>query len=120
MAVKINASIRQSQKNTARSELETLRILSKTNPHHKGWWFVRHILDSFTLNSSSGKDHLSIVFEPLREPLWIYQQRFAGGVIPSDVLKLMLQMILHGLDYIHSECHIIHIGLLSFFFNGLS
>ncbi|OAX78444.1 CMGC/SRPK protein kinase [Emergomyces africanus] len=107
VALKINSSIRQSQKHTARSELDTLRILSETNRHHKGWWFVSHLLDSFTLKSSSGKDHLSIILEPLREPLWIYQQRF-GGVIPSDILKIMLQMILPGLDYIHFECHIIH------------
>lgn len=54
-----------------------------------------------------------MVLEPLREPLWIYQQRF-GGVIPSGLLKIILQMILHGLDYLHSECHIIHTGF-SFF-----
>jgi serine/threonine-protein kinase SRPK3 len=111
VAVKVNASNRQSQKSSARSELDTLRALSETNRRHNGWWCVRHILDSFALKSSSGKDHLSVVLEPLREPLWIYQQRFADGVIPSDILKIMLQMILHGLDYIHSECRIIHTGL---------
>ena len=109
VAVKINASARQ--KNTSESELDTLRLLSETNRHHEGWWFVRHLLDSFMLNSSSGSDHLSLVLEPLREPLWIYQRRFDGGVIPSNILKIMLRMILHGLDYIHSECHIIHAGL---------
>ncbi|EEH04793.1 protein kinase [Histoplasma capsulatum G186AR] len=110
VTVKINANIRQSHKRTARSELDTLRILSKTNRHHQGWQFVRHLLDSFTLKSNSGNDHLSLVLEPLREPLWIYQKRF-GGIIPSDILKLIIQMILHGLDYMHSECRIIHADL---------
>ncbi|KAG5296714.1 protein kinase [Histoplasma ohiense] len=110
VTVKINANIRQSHKSTTRSELDTLRILSETNRHHQGWPFVGHLLDSFTLKSNSGNDHLSLVLEPLREPLWIYQKRF-GGIIPSDILKLILQMTLHGLDYIHSECRIIHADL---------
>ena len=113
VAVKINASARQND--TAQSEHDTLRILSETNRHHEGWRFVRHFLDSFILMSSSGRDHLSLVFDPLRESLWIYQRLFDEGVIPSSILKIMLQMILHGLDYIHSECHIIHTGP-SFFF----
>ncbi|QSS64843.1 hypothetical protein I7I51_01917 [Histoplasma capsulatum] len=71
VTVQINANIRQSHKRTARSELDTLRILSETNRHHQGWPFVRHLLDSFTLKPNSGNDHLSLVLEPLREPLWI-------------------------------------------------
>lgn len=114
VAVKINASIRPSQRNTStvRSELNILRLLYETNRRHEGWSFVRHLLDSFTLGSSSGEQHLSLIFEPLREPLWIYQQRFDGGVIPSDILKVMLQMTLQGLIYLHSECYVIHTGLL--------
>lgn len=111
VAIKVNASLRQSRKNTSLSELDALKIISETNCHHKGWRFARGVLDSFTLESSPGKNHLSLVLEPLQEPLWIYQRRFVDGVIPSDIIKLMIQMILHGLDYIHSECHIIHTGL---------
>lgn len=70
---------------------------------------MRKLLDSFTTEGLSG-DHVCLVFEPLREPLWLYSQRFVGDVIPSDVLKIMLQMILHGLDYLHSECQVIHTG----------
>lgn len=109
VALKINASFPH-RRGAVEAELDTLRLISETNPRHKGYPFVRHLLDSFQLEYES-KNCLVLVFEPLREPLWLYRQRFIGDTIPSDVLKIMLQMILHGLDYLHSECHVIHTGL---------
>lgn len=53
-------------------------------------------------------DHTCTACEALREPLWLYRRRFVGNVIPPDILKILLQMILEGLDYLHSECHVIH------------
>ncbi|KAA8643356.1 putative protein kinase [Aspergillus tanneri] len=108
VALKINTSTRHSR--DVKTELDTLQLLCKSNPRHKGCPYVRHLLDSFELNYESRK-HLILVFEPLREPLWIYRRRFIGDAIPSDVLKIMLQMILQGLDYLHAECHIIHTDL---------
>ncbi|KAJ5469927.1 hypothetical protein N7530_007284 [Penicillium desertorum] len=110
VALKVNSSAHHSRQNAAQAELDILRRISEANPLHKGWGFVRHPLDSFTLQNGLGR-HLSLAFEPLREPLWIYRQRFIGDVIPSDVLKILLQMMLHGLDYLHSECHVIHTDL---------
>src|SRR5882762_10306785 len=37
-----------------------------------------------------------------REPLWL--------VIPSEILNVIVQMLLYGLDYLHNECHVIHTG----------
>lgn len=68
---------------------------------------MRKLVDSFTI--MDGK-HDCLVFEPLREPLWLYCRRYVGGVIPADILKIILQMVLHGLDYLHSECQVIHTG----------
>ncbi|CAG8900350.1 unnamed protein product [Penicillium egyptiacum] len=102
VALKINSTAHHSRKNATQAELDILKHLSEANPLHKGWGFVRRPLDSFTLKDGLAR-HLSFVFEPLREPLWIYRQRFIGYVIPSDVLKILLQMMLHGLDYLHSE-----------------
>ncbi|KAJ5415840.1 hypothetical protein N7465_004535 [Penicillium sp. CMV-2018d] len=110
VALKINSSAHHSRENAAQAELDILRHISEANPLHKGWGFIRRPLDSFTLKHGSAR-HLSIVFEPLREPLWIYRKRFIGDVVPSDVLKILLQMMLHGLDYLHSECHVIHTDL---------
>ena len=109
VSVKVTASSRNDS--SARSELGILSTLSNASRSHNGWWFVRHLLDSSQLQPDSGKHHLGLVFEPLREPLCLYQQRFIDGVIPSDLLRLTLQMVLHGRDYIHSECRFIHAGL---------
>ena len=111
IALKINTS---NPENIAASqaELDIFRHINDANPRHQGWHFIRHILDSFMIeHGGPGRRHLGLVFEPLREPLWIYKRRFKDGVIPSALLKVLLQMILQGLDYLHSECHIIHTGL---------
>ncbi|KAL3482074.1 kinase-like protein [Aspergillus californicus] len=110
VALKINSSSHHSRENAAQAELDTLRHISEANPQHKGWGFIRRPLDSFILEHGLAR-YLTIVFEPLRETLWIYRKRFIGDVIPSDVLKILLQMVLHGLDYLHSDCHVIHTDL---------
>lgn len=38
-------------------------------------------------------------------------QLIKGGAIPSIFLKITLHMILHALDYLHSECHLVHTGM---------
>ena len=62
------------------------------------------------LSHSRVGDHTCLVFEPLREPLWLLNERFVGKTIPSAILKIMVEMLLRGLDYLHTECKIIHTG----------
>ncbi|POR31911.1 Uncharacterized protein TPAR_07878 [Tolypocladium paradoxum] len=109
VAVKISANRHHSRDSAAARELEMLRRISTADPSHPGWEFVRKLLDSFVVDGAFGS-HVCLVFEPLREPLWLFRRRFVDDVIPSDILKIMLQMTLQGLDYLHSECHVIHTG----------
>ena len=44
--------------------------------------------------------------------LYGFTARFVGSVIPSEILKIMLQMILQGLDYLHTECQVIYTGMI--------
>jgi serine/threonine protein kinase len=81
----------------------------ETNPSHDGFGFVRVVLDSFEAVGPGGK-HLCLVYEPMREPLWLFQQRMPNGKIPPRLLKVYLGFFLQALDYLHSECHIIHTG----------
>lgn len=110
VALKIHASAHPFRENAAENELDILRHIAKANPSHKGWRFVRYPIDSFDLPLRS-VPYLCLVFEPLREPLWLLRYRFIDSVIPPDTLKVLVQMILHGLDYLHSECRIIHAGM---------
>jgi hypothetical protein len=49
-----------------------------------------------------GHLHLKTKHLHCREPLWL--------VIPSEILNVVVQMLLYGLDYLHNECHVIHTG----------
>lgn len=96
-------------KRRADDEISVTQLVSDANPRHEGWHFVRTLCDSFTVKGRSS-DHTCLVFEPLREPLWLVKERFEGNSIPSEILKIMLLMILHGLDYLHNVCHTVHTG----------
>ncbi|KAL2049463.1 hypothetical protein ABVK25_010258 [Lepraria finkii] len=109
VAVKVNALDRATMK-ASEGELYITQLISKANQRHEGRHFVRTLLDHFTLNGPY-ENHICLVFEPLREPLWLLNERFEENVIPSNVLKIMVEMLLHGLDYLHTECHIIHTDL---------
>ncbi|KAF2231616.1 kinase-like protein [Viridothelium virens] len=92
------------------TELRITKHVTESSPQHRGRCFVRTLLDSFDLSGPSGT-HVCMVFEPLLEPLWLLQQRFQGNVIPSNVLKVVSKMIIEGLSFLHTECHIIHTDL---------
>lgn len=51
-----------------------------------------------------------MVFKPLYQPLWILKRQFQGEVIPFDILNTITRMVLMGLDYLHTQSHIVHTG----------
>ncbi|EHK16493.1 uncharacterized protein TRIVIDRAFT_195425 [Trichoderma virens Gv29-8] len=110
VAIKVNATSQHSRRVHTENELDIMRHISQVNSQHKGWYFIRKLFDSFTLEGTSGI-HSCLVLEALREPLWLYRRRYIGGVIPPDILKILTQMILHALDFLHSECRVIHTDL---------
>ncbi|KIL95648.1 cmgc srpk protein kinase [Fusarium avenaceum] len=109
VAIKVN-SIGRPSRFPPDNEIDILRHVSQVNPKHTGWHCIRKLSDSFSLDGSLGA-HRCLVMEALREPLWLFCKRFKGGVIPPVILKIQIQMILEGLDYLHSECQVIHSDL---------
>jgi hypothetical protein len=81
------------------------------DPSHTGFAFVRAAIDNFIAIGPTGAAHLCLVFEAMREPLSQFQHRLVGDRIPPQLLKVYVDFILQGLDYLHSECQIIHTGL---------
>ncbi|CAE6435674.1 unnamed protein product, partial [Rhizoctonia solani] len=84
----------------------TARIASE-DPLHPGRQFLRTPIDSFRLRGPKGT-HLVQVYEPMREPLCVLQDRVQGRKFSPDLVKTILGFVLSGLDYLHNQCHIIH------------
>ncbi|KAL3484506.1 kinase-like domain-containing protein [Aspergillus germanicus] len=78
-------------------EFEIYKQLSQRKSWHRGSWHVRTALDTFTIPRSGG-DHG--IFElKYRNPI----HRFT-----EDLLKAGLQQVLVALDYLHTECKLVH------------
>ena len=90
--------------------------IAKMQSKHEGSSYVRLIQESFTIPGPYG-EHLGMVFEPLREPLWLLGRHLGSVGLPPTILKAFLKLVLQGLDFLHSECHIIHTGKLQDNFN---
>ncbi|KAJ5560908.1 hypothetical protein N7535_009105 [Penicillium sp. DV-2018c] len=107
VALKINSNYPHTRRIAGEVELEDMRDITTVNRRHVGWRFVRKLLDSFSVQGTSGS-HVCLVFEPLRESLGKYCRRWEDGVMPPEIFKIILQEILQALDYLHTDCHIVH------------
>lgn len=69
--------------------------------------YVRTLLDSFEIDRASDK-HLCHVHPPLWESVWAFLHRNPIGRLPPTVLTGVLRFLSLALDYLHTECKIIH------------
>ncbi|GLA00531.1 hypothetical protein AnigIFM60653_009280 [Aspergillus niger] len=98
------------EKKAAEDELQISQHIAGLRSEHEGREYVRLVQDSFQIQGILG-DHLCLVFEPLREPIWLLGRHLGSKGVPPQVLKAFLRVILCGLDFLHSECHVIHTDL---------
>lgn len=91
-------------------ELDINKRLTK-DPSLAGFAFVRAAIDDFMATGPTGAAHLCLVFEAMQEPLSQFQHRLVGDSIPPQLLKVYVDFMLQGLEYLHSDCQIIHTGL---------
>ncbi|EPQ55006.1 kinase-like protein [Gloeophyllum trabeum ATCC 11539] len=91
----------------ASKELSISQHIAAANPWHPALRYVRTVKDSFELDGPHGR-HLTMVYEPMREPLWLFQYRRLGGVYPAHLLKPTVRILLYALDYLHTQAHVIH------------
>lgn len=97
------------ERKSAEDEVEMSQHISALRSEHEGLAYIRLAKESFQVRGMLG-NHICLVFEPLREPLWLLGKRLGSAGVPPVVLKAFLRVVLQGLDFLHSECHIIHTG----------
>ncbi|KAI1135447.1 kinase-like protein [Hypoxylon sp. FL0543] len=98
-----------------RYELDMNVRLSSANPEHRGGLVLGTAIEGYSIESPRGDTHLALVFNPLREPLWLFRRRIEHqDRITRDslhLIKVYLRILLEGLDYMHSQAHVIHTDL---------
>ena len=99
-------------KEAAEHELKIGRHLASANLAHDGILFLQVVMDGFEVVGPNGM-HNCLVFEPMREHMSIFQSRLKQKRFPLELLKMYLVCLLNGLEYLHSECHVIHAGELT-------
>ncbi|KAL3476295.1 protein kinase [Aspergillus californicus] len=77
---------------------------------HEGRNYVSPLLEQFKHAGPSG-DHVCLVFDVLGHHM-IYQSiKYEDGKIPVKAMKVIIRQLLLGLDFLHTECGVIHTDL---------
>ena len=95
---------------TALDEIKLLQKLVAANPNHPGRRHCVSLLDHFRHRGPNGS-HVCMVFEVLGENLLGLIKRYQHRGVPAHIVKQIAKQVLLGLDYMHSECGIIHTDL---------
>ena len=93
----------------AEYELKLSHRIASANPSHPGAGYIRTPIDNFKIDGSHGA-HICLVYRPMRETMYDFRNRFRYKRFPPQILKLYIVLLLQGLNYLHSECHLIHTG----------
>ncbi|KAK7910605.1 hypothetical protein PG985_013086 [Apiospora marii] len=88
-------------------ELSMYRRTSISVAKHPGREAVRNLLDSFDVFGPDGS-HRCLVHPPLWESALAFLHRNPVRRLPSPVLAFILRRLFLALDFLHSECRIIH------------
>ncbi|KAJ6446052.1 CMGC/SRPK protein kinase [Purpureocillium lavendulum] len=116
-AIKIYTNNRASH--TSQGEFDVFRkmYIGKHDRSHPGRKHVVAGLDTFVTEKFTTGVHRCLVMEPMREPLHILRRRLSaprGTSLHPANLKLMkriMRQVISGLDFLHSECGIVHTDL---------
>lgn len=105
------------------SEANMNMRLATTNPDHRGCDALGMAFEAFEVASPRGDIHIALVFEPLREPLWLFKRRLnnehsASQINRLPLIKTYIQILLEGLNYMHSQCRVVHTGNATFVANS--
>jgi len=95
----------------ASRETEHSKIIFNANPSHEGLDFIRAPGDEFLIMGQGGT-HFCLVYEPMRETLFKLQHRLRRKRLAPPLFKFFIYCLLQAVDYLHTECNLIHTGKL--------
>lgn len=90
-------------------EFEIYKQLNQGRSWHPGHAHVRKALDIFTIPPSGG-NHPCLVQNPMWESFRDLLYRNPNHRFTEDLLKSGLMQIFLALDYLHTECKLVHTG----------
>lgn len=93
------------------NEFEMYNQISASSTKHPGRSAVRELLDSFDVTGPDGP-HRCLVHSPLWESIWTFLNRNPVGRLPPVVLAVTLRRLFLALNYLHTECKVIHTGIV--------
>ncbi|POR39058.1 Serine/threonine-protein kinase SRPK [Tolypocladium paradoxum] len=91
----------------ASGETTKSKLITNANPSHEGLSCIRIPIDEFQLQGPQGM-HSCLVYEPMRETLFQFQRRMPGQRLAMPLFKPYVYLLLQALDYLHTECRLIH------------
>jgi len=91
-------------------ELEMYKRIDRGSKTHSGHSAVRSLLDSFDVDGPEDK-HRCLVHPPLWESVLTFLHRNPVRRLPMPVLAFALKRVFLALDYLHTECQVIHAGI---------
>lgn len=90
-------------------ELRFYEHVSSISSQHPGQFFIRGLLDTFTLNGPTG-EHLCLVQQPMHMTIRELQYQSQSRRLTEQLLKWTLSNILRALSFLHDEAGVIHTG----------
>lgn len=95
---------------TALDEIQLLQRVVSSSQTHAGRCHVVGLVDNFRHTGPNGS-HVCMVFEVLGENLLGLIKRYQHRGVPQHIVKQIAKQVLLGLDYLHTECRVIHTDL---------
>jgi serine/threonine-protein kinase SRPK3 len=72
-----------------------------------------HLLEQFNHGGPNG-DHVCLVSDVLGHHLNFQAAKYEDGRLPVKAIKEITRQLLLGLDFLHTECGIIHTGVAQY------
>ncbi|CAK7198873.1 hypothetical protein SEUCBS139899_001540 [Sporothrix eucalyptigena] len=89
------------------NELGMYRRIAQTKSSHPGRRSIRQLLDSFDIDGPDGS-HRCLVHPPLWDSVDTLLHRNPIRRLPPQIISVVLNHVLLALDFLHTECQMIH------------